>query len=178
MKNEVLARAITGIDDELILSAHRPSFSKRKIIKQFSVYAAACLIFVCGILFLSRSNSDPEILTNGTAVSAQPVTVVSPDARQTYATPDDITVSLEIVSHRDLTVTATDGRIKVYSAQTNERIDVGRSCKTKGPVTVQWRIEKPDRSRTYEIQINGRETVLILQYEQTTEQWIIRKSED
>lgn len=173
MKNEVLVRAITEIDDELIVSAHRPAFSKRKVIKHFCVYATACLILLCGIIFLSHSNSKPEILINGVAVSSQPITVTSSNARQIAM--NVITVPFDIVSTGDLTITAMDGTIEVYSSKTNEQICIGQFCKAKGSITVNWIIEDPDRSQTYEIQVNNQETKLRLQYEQTTNEWIITK---
>lgn len=177
MKNEVLTKAITGIDDELIISAHRPAVSKRKvIIKYFGVYAAAFLILVCGIIFLSYSRKEPEILINGSAVSSQPITVMSPDTRQ--AAMNVITVPLEIVTNGKLTLTAIDGTIRVYSSKTNELLCIGQFCKTKGSVTVQWTIDDPDRSQTYKIKVNDHKTMLILQFEQTTNNWIITKSED
>lgn len=176
MKNEVLVRAITGIDDELIVSAHRPALSKRNIIKCFGACAAACLVLVCGIIFLSRSDRGLEILINRVAVSSQPITVVSADTRQ--AVTNVITVPFDIVSNGDMTITAVDGTIEVYSSKTDERICIGQFCQAKGSVTVKWTIENPDRSQTYTIQINNQETMLILQYEQTTNEWIITKSED
>lgn len=176
MKNEVLARAITGIDDDLIVSAHRPAFFKRRMIKCFGAFAAACLVLVCGIFFLSHNNRKLEILINGTAVSSQPVSVIPNDARQITATANVITVPLEIVSNGDLTIAAVDGTIEVYSSQTNERICVGQFCKTKDSVTVRWIIDDPDHSQTCKMRVNDQE--LILRYEQTTNKWIITKSED
>ena len=171
-----MARAITGIDDDLIVSAYRPAFFKRRMIKCFSACAAACLIFVSGSIFLSHNNSELEIFINGTAVSAQPVSVMSHGARQIDPTVNAITVPLEMISNGNLTITAVDGTIEVYSSQTNERIYVGQFCKTKGSVTVQWIIDDPDHSRTCKIQVNDQE--LILQYEQTTNKWVIAQSED
>lgn len=176
MKNEVLARAITDIDDELIVSAHRPAFSKRKVMKRFGA-CAACLILVCGIVVFSHSNSEPEILVNGIAVSSQPVAALSADTPKTAIAMNVITVPFEIVSNGDLTIEAIDGSIEVYSSKTNEQICVGQFCKTKGSVAVQWTIENPDYSRTYQIQVNNPKTMLILQYEQTTNTWVITKSE-
>lgn len=173
MKNEALVKAITEIDDELILSAHRPMILKRKIMKCFGACAAACLIFVCVFVLLSHNNSEPEILINGAAVSSQPITVISPNTRQ-IAT-DAIAVPIEIVSKGKLTITAVDGAIEVYSSKTYEQICAGKICEVKGPVAVQWIIENPDRSQTYKIQVNNQETMLLLRYEQTTNEWIITK---
>ena len=176
MKNEVLVKAITEIDDELILSAHRPAFPKRNALKYFSVFAAACFIFVFGIVFLSQSNSDPKILLNGEVVSSQPVTVISHDTRQTEQ--NVMVLPLEIVSKGDMTITAVDSAIEVYSLKTNEQLYVGQYCEVKESVTVQWTIENPDHRQTYKIQINGQKITLILKYEQTKNEWILIKSED
>lgn len=176
MKNEALVRAITGIDDELIVSAHRRGYSKRKGIKYFSTYAAACLVIVCGMIFLLHHNSEPEISFGGTVVSTQPVSVTSSDTRQTIL--DVITVPFDIISNGDLRIKAIDGTLAVYSSKTNEQICVGQVCEAKGSVTVEWTIENPDHGQTYQIDINNQETMLILQYEQATNQWTIIRSED
>ena len=176
MKNEVLLKAITEIDDELILSAHRSVFPKRNVIKYFGACAAACLIFLCGIIFLLHSNSGSKVLFNGAAVSSQPITVTSHDTRQ--ADQNVITVPLEIVSKGDLTLTAVDGMIEVYSLETNDLLCVGQICEVKGSVIAQWTIEDPDHSQTYKIQVNDQNITLILQYEQTINNWIITKTED
>lgn len=175
MKNEVFMKAITEIDDGLILSAHRPVFPKRNALKYFGACAAACFIFVCGIIFFSQNNGTPKILFNGAAVSSQPITVTFHDTRQTEQS--IIALPLEIVSKDDLTITAIGGTIEVYSAKTNEQLCVGQFCEAKGPVIVEWTIETPDNGQTYKIQLNGQQT-LILQYEQTTNEWILFKSED
>ncbi|MCH5316666.1 MAG: hypothetical protein J1E05_01700 [Eubacterium sp.] len=177
MKNEVLLKAITEIDDELVLSAHRSAFPKRNVIKYFGACAAACLIFVCGIIFLSHSNSDPKILFNGAVVSSQPITVISNDTRQAEDQ-SIIALPLEIVSKGDLTVESVGGTIEMYSSKTNEQLCVGQFCKAKGSVAVEWTIENPDHSQTYKIQVNDQEITLILKYEQTTNEWILIKSED
>ena len=176
MKNEIFIKAITEIDDELILSAHRPAFPKRNAIKYFSAFTAACMSLVFGIVFLSHSNGEPKILFNGVAVSSQPVTVTSHDTRQ--AEQNVIVLPIEIVSKDELTVTAVDGTIEVYSSKTNEQLCVGNFCEVKGRVTVDWTIEDPDYGKTYKIQLNDQKTALILQYEQTTNEWILFKSED
>lgn len=176
MKNEVLARAITGIDDDLIVSAHRRALFKPRIIRRFSAVAAACLIFVCGTMFLSHNNRELEILINGTAVSSQPVSVTTQNARQVDPAANVITVPLEIVSDGELTITTVDGTIEVYSLQTYEPICTGQSCKTNGPAAVQWILDDPNRNQTCKIHVNHQE--LILRYEKTTNNWMITRSED
>lgn len=174
MKNEIFIKAITEIDDELILSAHRPAFPRRNAFKYFGAFAAACLILVCGIIFFSQNNGAPKILFNGAAVSSKPISVTFHDTRQLELSV--IALPLEIVSKDDLAITAIGGTIEVYSSKTNEQLCIGQFCEAKGPVIVEWTIEAPDSGQTYQIQINGQQT-LVLQYEQTTNEWILFKLE-
>lgn len=176
MKNEVLARAITGIDDDLIESAHQPAMLKRRVIKYFSAFAAACLVLVLGVLFLSRNNNEFEVLINGTDISLQPVSVMPQDTRQEDPAARVITIPLEIVSKGDLTITAIDGTIEAYSSKTNELICIGQFFKAKKSVTVWWIIDDTNTSQPCKLRVNDQE--LILKYEQATDKWTISKLED
>ena len=176
MKNEVFVKAITEIDDELILSAERSALPKRNALKYLGACAAACFIIVFGIILFSNSNGEPKILFNGAALSSKPVTVMSHDARQ--AELSVIALPIEIVSKGELTITAEDGMIEVYSSKTNEQLCVGQFCEAEGSVTVEWTIENPDQEQIYKIQINEQKITLILQYEQKSNEWKLLKSED
>ena len=182
MKNEVLVRAITEIDEELIVSAHRSESSKRKSIKYFSALAAACLLLICGVVFLfHKNNSRPEIVF-GEPAAAVPIGVISYDLRDTsqsgVTSQSNIKVPFEIVSKRDMTVTAVDGEISVYSAETNKLIYVGQLYKANEPVTVEWTIEDPDTEKTYRITVNNKEKVYMLRYDETEEKWSITETEE
>ena len=78
MKNEALIRAISGIDDQLILDAHSQAPRKRRGKKYFGLCAAACLVLICGLLFFPRSGGGLEIHLNGNPVSSWPAAVDLP----------------------------------------------------------------------------------------------------
>ena len=75
MKNELLARAITEMDDKLITDAQMTPFAKRKYKKYLGFCAAACFVFVCGAVFLFGHIGRTEIFINGEPVSDQPIAV-------------------------------------------------------------------------------------------------------
>ena len=163
MKNEVLTQAITGIDDELIVSAHHTAFSRPKRIKYFGICAAACLLLVCGALLFSRSGG-MTIRMDGNIVSTQPVAVPSVDTRQ--AKSDGITVLLEIAAKEELNIRAAAGTVEAEAPEKGE----------KGPVTLQWTIEDPAVGETYEMKVN--DVSLILKYDPDTNNWTLNKTED
>lgn len=184
MKNEVLVRAITEIDEELIVSAHRSASSGRKSIKYLGALAAACLLLVCGGIFLFHKNgvktditgSDIGIVFGEPVASTQQFKIATYDLLQTPQSV--ITVPFEIVSEEKLTITAVDGTITVYSAETNEQIYIGQSCEIDDDVKAEWVIEDPDTEETYLIKVNNKETVFTLRYDQREEKWSVTETEE
>ena len=178
MKNEVLVRAITEIDEELIVSAHRSEASKRNRIKYFSAAAAACLLLICGVIFLFRnsSSSKPDIVFGEPVVSTQQSKIVTYDLLQTFQIV--ITVPIETVSEETLAITAVDGTITVYSAETNEQICTDQTCEISNGVKAEWVIENPDTEKTYLIKVNNKKTVYMLRYDQTEEKWSVTETEE
>ena len=184
MKNEVLVRAITEIDEELIVSAHRSASSKRKSIKYFVAPAAACLLLICGVIFLFHKNgnkpdiagSDIGIVFGDPVVSTQQSKIATFDLMQTSQLV--ITVTIEIDPEQALDITAADGEISVYSAETYKLIYVGQSYEVNEPVIAEWTIEDPDTDKTYRITVNNKEKVYMLRYDQTNGQWNITETEE
>ena len=156
-------------------------FAKRKYKKYLGFCAAACLVFVCGAVFLFGHIGRTEIFINGKPVSDQPIAVgmstPSPyDIRQIKT--NLLVVPFEIVTRDKIILETTDGTMEVYSSKTKELTKSGQFCETKGSITVQWSIEDPDRSQIYELQISSMATSLLLKFEPKTNNWIIQKSED
>ena len=180
MKNEVLVRAITEIDDELIVSAHRTQRSKKNPIMYIGTLAAACLLLICGVIFILHGDgeieSTPGIVLGEPTVSTQSISTL--DLRNTTAQ-TVVTVTFDIDYDGDLTIAADDGTMTVFSnfSGTKEQIYVGQFCETNGSVTVEWTLSSPDSSQTYRIKVNNKETVA-LRYDQTTEQWTTAETED
>ena len=175
MKNEVMARAITEIDDELIVSAHRSVKSERNFIKYFGALAAACLLLICGVVFLIHKDTDkPKLVFGEPVISTQQSKIATYDLWQAYQTV--ITVPIEI--EHGLEITAVDGTVCVYSEKTNERIYEGQSFEAKGSEKVEWTVEDPDTDKTYKIKINNTEKVYMLRYDLTNGQWAITETEE
>ena len=182
MKNEVIARAITEIDDELIVSAHRTAYSKSKKVMLFSALAAACLLLICGSFFFLNHSTDekPKIVFGEAVISAHQSKIATYDLWQTSQTV--ITVPIEINFESEFDIAVDGGIISVYSAETDEQIYVGQSCETKGAVKVEWTIDDPDTNRNYLIKISfdkvNKNTVYMLRYNETNDKWSITETEE
>lgn len=183
MKNEVMVRALTEIDDELIVSAHRSARSERNTVKYFSALAAACLILICGvILHFSMNSGEPDtadsakpgIVFGEAVISTQQSKIATYDLMQMPHT----VITVPIVSENELEITVIDGEISVYSAETDEPIYIGQSYEITGAVNVEWTVEDPDTEKTYRITVNNKEKVYMLRYDQTEEKWSITETEE
>lgn len=177
MKNEVFARAMTEIEEDLIISAHKNMVQRPKKKKRI-LAAAACFILICAVALYLRYNGRIEILVYGNTISDQPVAVdlpavLSPEPR--YMIPDVITIPLEIQSKRRLNIETDDATMEVYSLKTNELLCEGEVCKAAEPVNVLWIIEAPNPNQTYQLRLNNKAVVLLLSYDKDADNWILNK---
>lgn len=179
MNNEVMARAITEIDDELIASAQSPSkrinvHRNRKIFSLCAV-AACFVLFISGALLWQRQNK-LDITVQGNLLYDRAVTldipaVASPDARKTLS--DSISVSIDIAANDDFEIEAIDGIVEVYDTQTNEPTDSGKLIKASGNVNVLWTVENLTESSESTLRI--KDSTLVLSYNKEENHWIILK---
>ena len=180
MKNELLAKAITEIDDALIVAARadvRPA--KRKLPLRHAMYAAAaCFLLLCGIAFLLLRSSTPKIVVYGQTLENAPI----PIAAHASATSDlrlyeegELAILLELKSRKAVSIQADDGSIEVYSA-TQQLLSAGKECTKQGPLTVCWRIPSPNAEKVYTLRLDPGGTVLSLSYDAQQDQWILSKS--
>ncbi|MCI8669708.1 MAG: hypothetical protein HFI34_09340 [Lachnospiraceae bacterium] len=179
MKNEVMAKAITGIDDELIVSAHTNTVSGGKKRKWIYICAAeACLIALFFAILSTRHKGEMKILINGTAVSDEPVFIDVPapltsDMRQT--TSQAITVPIELIINGNSDIQATDGTIEVSSAESEDMLCVGRYYMAEESVNVRWTIEDAEFNQSYQLRLKNGVMVLVLSYDKNTGNWKIMK---
>lgn len=179
MKNEVMAKAITGIDDELIVSAHTNTVSGRKKKKWIYICAAeACLIVLFFAMLSTQHKGEIKIRINGTFVSDEPVFIDVPvpltsDMRQTAS--QAITVPIDLVINGNSDIHATDGTIEVSSVKTNETLCIGRYYKAEESVNVRWTIEDAEINKSYRLWLKNGTMVLVLSYDKNTGNWIITK---
>ena len=178
MKNEVMARALTDIDDDLIADAH---FSARKP-KRLSLFrfgaAAACLILLVGVLFYANMPGGSEITVAGTLLEDEPIAVgkVSPSAFSVspmQRSDDTLTVSLELIPDGKAKIQTEDGSFAVIPAGAGSSVYTGTDYTATESVTLKWAIPSPDTSRTYRLTVGGKQ--LLLYYEASANNWVIAK---
>lgn len=175
MKNEILARAIGDIDDDLIADAHTVSGRVRIPLRR--LYAmAACMLLFFGALLYVRLPGD-AIRFGGDALSDTPVVVQ--DAMPAVHTTDPcmrdgnvLTVSLEL-SLRDATrIAAADGTFELLRGET--AFYVGNAYTTSGRLTLNWSVRIPDPTMTYRLNVGSAE--LLLSMDPATECWILTQN--
>lgn len=177
MKNEVFARAITEIDDELILSAHKNIVSRKKR-KTWFFAAAACFFLICAAALYLRGSRGIEVFVYGNTISDEPVTIDLPaslSSEQRMTVSDALTIPIEIKSKHKMELKAEQGELEVYSLETNELLDEGQICKTLNSVTVFWTIDILNPKQIYKLRINNHAAVLQLSYSEDIDNWILNK---
>lgn len=73
MKNEILARALGELDDDLIEEAHRPFpkvMRKKPVLQRYAVLAA-CIALIFAAAFGHLTGGTPSVSINGTDISVQ-----------------------------------------------------------------------------------------------------------
>lgn len=177
MKNEVFVKAITEIDNELIISAHKNRIPRNKR-KKWPLAVAACFLFICGMALYLRSNSRIEVSVYGNTISDQSVTIdipmpLSSDKRSIVS--NVITVPMEIKSKYKINIKVEDGMMEVYSLETNKFLYEGQICEISDSATIFWTIEAPNPKQIYELRINNNAVVFLLSYNEDTNNWILNK---
>lgn len=179
MKNEVMAKAITGIDDDLIVSAHTNTVSRPKKKKWLYICAAeACLIALFFAILSTQHKGEMKIRINGNTVSDEPVFIDVPapltdDMRQT--TFQAITVPIELIINGNSSIHTVDGTIEVSSAETEEILCIGQYYMTNESVNIQWIIENAEINKSYQLRLKNDTVVLVLSYDKNTGNWKLMK---
>lgn len=186
MKNEALMRAITGLDEDLILSASardgptekrkKGSAYPQKRILSYLGGVAACLLFAVAIGIFAHM---PEGLLieidgqplNNTAVVLKTEQDASPIAR--YSLQDVVSVPLVIHAEKETVIRTDDGQLEVkegtFSAVTGE----DSAIRVSGAVCVNWTLVQPDSRMTYQMEIGSRK--LLLAFDTDLNCWTISK---
>ena len=179
MKNEVMARALTDIDDDLIVDAHTSARKpKRLSLYRFGAAAAACLILAFGILFYTNLPGGGEITVSGTLLADEPVAVGATSPAAFSVSPmqrsdDTLTVSLDLVPDGKAKIRTEDGSFAVVPQGTNASVYTGTDYTAAESVTVKWSIPAPDTSRIYELTVGSEQ--LLLYFESSLNTWVIAK---
>lgn len=164
MKNELLARAIGEIDDDLLEEARRPFPKRERTFAMITRYAAAaaCLIAVfAAVLVTMQRSADIEVSINGTAIAAggnsqKPIEIplaapLSP--RAASGTVITLQVSAE---HGKVTATAGEGGT-LLAADETEHTDLT----IKESTELHWIVD-PSVSDNFELTLRSGDKTLTL----------------
>lgn len=179
MKNEVLARAMTEIDDELIEAAHayKPYTVKKNHWRKLYVAAASLLLVFGSARVIQQSHFGIELVLYGDIMKEEPV-LVNPMTKGVNEA-DDVTtnpfvIPLEVKNQDSLKIQAKDGTIEVYSMDTNQMLYRGQDCEVSDSVIIYWSIDHPMMNHSYSIRLN--ETITVsLSYDERINHWVILK---
>lgn len=172
MKHEVMARAISELDDELIASAcdYRP-----RRVRAFPrvLAAAACLALILTAAFTaSRSAERNTLYIGGTALTGAPVPIDSPaplalDGRSMDTPPLCVALSIESSSGDALTVSVSEGVLD-SPADSSPRTLFSRSAASGEVLT--WTVETPDENARYTLSLDGK-AAAVLRYDAANGYW-------
>ena len=177
MNHEVFLKAMTQIDDELIVSAS-DMMQKPKKKNPFLIFSiAACLTLICGIALFSRFSATVEISIYDSILSNQTIRVDLPAPAESdirVSTPELISIPIQINADRIVHMSTKDGTIEVYSPDYSELLYTGQSYQSKELVYIQWKIEQPNIGKTYTLIINNNIDISLF-YDETQKCWKIQK---
>mgnify|MGYP004470572289 CR=1 FL=1 len=170
MKHEVMARAISELDDELIASAcdYRP----RRVRAFPRVLAAACLaLILTAALTMTRRAPETDILIGGTALSAAPIPIDQPapmalDPAES-AQPLEILLTVEGKADEATAVSVSGGTLSPEADSSSADL----SCTVTGEASLVWRIEAPDENARYTLSLDGK-AAAVLHYDGAKGCWV------
>ncbi len=174
MKHEVMARAISELDDELIASAcdYRP-----RRVRAFPrvLAAAACLaLILTAALTMTRRAPETDILIGGTALSAAPIPIDQPapmalDPAES-AQPLEILLTVEGKADEATAVSVSGGTLSPEADSSSADL----SCTVTGEASLVWRIEAPDENARYTLSLDGK-AAAVLHYDGAKGCWVAER---
>lgn len=175
MKNEILARAIGEIDDDLIADAHTVTKRARLPLRRLSAMAACMLLFF-GTLLYVRLPGD-TVRFGGDVLSDAPVVVQGVAPAVHTADPhmrdgNALTVSLELDLRDANRIAAADGTFELLRGEAS--LYAGNDYTASGRLTLNWSVRTPDPTMTYRLTVGN--TELLLSLDPASECWILTKN--
>lgn len=179
MNNDVMAKAVTGIDDKLIEEAQEITKKNNRLRPLYSICAlAACLVIVFTFVFSSGAHrseqpellSEPELLLDGNIKITQnpiPVDISIIDKAREIDTVTAISFSLDIkeptkISVSNGTMNIGEFRDPTYCYYTDTLYYSGTEYTTDIPVNIDWIVDGSDIESAYTLTLNDGEIVYSL----------------
>ena len=169
MNNEVMARAVTELDDGLIAGAH--TFSKKRRFSRPAarlLAAAACITVVFCAVFTFFSSERIDVSVNGEEVSGRPLAVAG--ASLNRSVPQELSVPIAVRTDKPISVEASDGFLVTDTKNIHRK-----SLTLTGDTNLVWTVENPDIGQQYFLSLD-RKTGLMLSYDESLNKWTILKT--
>lgn len=175
-----MARAITGIDEDLIGDAH--TVQQTRVIPWRKLCAlAAGLVLIALTTFSLRSGRETRITVFGQELTAQALAAAQEDLgavpRAYSMEPVNMfTVPVEIEIAGPTVITASGGTLQIFDAEEDNLLYEGGGFDAKEDVKIFWTVEADGPSVRFELSVeNGRTVdIVVLTYEDG-EGWKISK---
>lgn len=178
MKQEHLAKALSEIEDDLVVEARQRRPKKRLLFNWPLIAAAALLAFT----FLWRAWSQPVLVTQ---FQGQDITSVALDlgdlknvplpTKSGFSLSSNIRLNLQFNLRKTHLITATNGRITAWDEAGNILLEDGLSLEAKGTFNVDWMIDPTQTSPFHLILERDGKTSIIELTQVADDQWQIRK---
>ncbi|MBQ7999704.1 MAG: hypothetical protein IJ298_00620 [Ruminococcus sp.] len=177
MANEVMAKAITGIDDRLIIDAHSAKSKKRNFRPLYSIGAVAvCLVLIFTAVF-ALSPKGTQVYMYSDKITSTPCAVTSPLSLASSSQRSlnmALTLPLELKLSAQTTITCSQGAIDIYHKGTDSLIHSGDSYTAQEDVNLVWIIEEPHTDKVYTLTLTGKDTLILnLEFDETQNNWMI-----
>lgn len=168
MKNEILARAITEIDDDLLAEAREPVKKKkpnyRIMITKYAAAVAACFVLVFSFVFFGNygRSGEIDISIDGQSVSADEggdIMLPRISVHTTDVTRDikKMTVPTEIkIDGRTAVIAASSGG--VIHAENGEEYE---TLKVKGGASIEWIVDV-SRENQFKLTVTSKKQTIII----------------
>lgn len=174
MKHEVMARAMSELDDDLIAGAYAYK-PRQKFPLPRMLAAAACLaLILTAALTMTRRAPETDILIGGTALSAAPIPIDQPapmalDPAES-AQPLEILLTVEDKADEATAVSVSGGTLSPEADSSSADL----SCTVTGEASLVWRIEAPDENARYTLSLDGK-AAAVLHYDGAKGCWVAER---
>lgn len=177
MINEVMAKAVTGIDDKLILDAEAKIRKKPSFRPIYGVCAlAACLVLVFTFIFSApKAPAVPELFMDNAVIGSSPVNLNSPATVQSRETNQLLYLNLSLKISEETEISVSHGTMNICSSgNTDTLLYSGIKYTTDKPVSIHWYLDGTDINSVYTLTLND-SIIYTLSYDDSTSLWSICK---
>lgn len=176
MKNEVMALALTEIDDNLITDAADAKHRRKAFRPVYALCAvAACLILVFTfVLNFPKSTPDAKLLLGEDVISHSPIEIHLPATVSARSTDNGISLTLTLQISENTKIKVSHGKMDICSSDNTDLIFSGTEYTTDKPVNINWNLDGTDINSVYTLTL-GDSIVYNLSYNESTSLWSICK---